>query len=215
MRNAFLATSIAALGFATPAHAISFVVDDYTVTQFVESPGNLGLNILVSDVMIDDYAFDLNFVGDTHEVPLFRIGTNEGAAAQSDDVVQKPISVALQFASPSTSGGLSGVTGGTNTVPGDIVASLLCALADGCGYVQWGAPAELLFGNTGRLQISLSDTLFGSPGSGLVKAKFKLLECDCPDQEQPIPTPEPGTLALFATGLATAVARVRRRLTAN
>jgi hypothetical protein len=205
MKKVWLTACVAALGFASPAYAVSFVVDDYTVNQFVESPGDLGLNITATDVMTDDYGFSLDFVGDWHETGLFRIGTTESAAAQSDDQVQKPISVDLLFSTPSFAGSEAGVTGGTYIVPGNLAATFGCILADGCGYVVWGAPTVLSFGTTGLLQIALSDALFGSPGTALVKAKFTLL------QEDAAPVPEPGTLALFGTGLAAAGARLRRR----
>ena len=204
MRKILLTAWVAAFGFASPAYAapVTFTVGDYTVNAFNEIPGDLGLDISIEELLATGASFDLDFVGDTHQVDLFKIWTDEGARAQGDDVVHKTISVTMPFTAPSTGGVLQGETFGT---------SFLFA---SWGVVEWLAPIELTFGTTGKLGIQLFGTTFGGEhsnflgldGPGIVKAKFKLLQ-----EDTVAPVPEPGTLALFGSGLAMAASRLRKR----
>jgi len=205
--RAFFAAVVLALGMASPAYAVSFTVDEYSISHFTETPGNQALNILVTELMEDDHDFVLNSVGQTHTVDLFQIRTNE-STIEADDILQKIISVGFQFSAPAPgfNGTETGLTGGTYIVPGSGALTGLCIIAGGCGYVVWDAPQVLNFGTTGLLQIQLTDELFFTPGGGIVKANFTLLQ-----QDTLVHTPEPGTMALVATGLAAAAARLRRR----
>jgi hypothetical protein len=205
MKKALLTACVALLG-ASPAYAVPFTLSSYTVNYFNETPGDQGLDIDVTKVMPEPQGFNLAAVGSSFETDLFRIGTTEDAAAQADDVVQKSISVDFTFASPSFTGTESGVTGGSIVFPGNGAATIVCFFLDGCGYVTWGAPAVLSFGTTGLLQIALTDAIFGSPGDAIVKARFTLLQ-----EDAAAPVPEPGTLALFGSGLALAASRLRKR----
>lgn len=87
----FIGTVVAVMAMASPVHASSFVVDDYSVFLNTADPG---LRLYADDVMVDNYAFELNAVGQVHTTGLFRIGTEEGSI-ESDDKVSKPISVSF------------------------------------------------------------------------------------------------------------------------
>jgi hypothetical protein len=207
MRNVIVAAAVAALGLASPAYAASFTVGSYTINHFDEATAGFNaLDTEVSKIMAHGTSFDLNFVGDTHQEDLFYIWTDESDRDQSDDKNFQPISVDFLFSSPAFGGTESGVTGGISF---NIFAGCF-SLFSGCGAVSWGSPAVLAFGTTGLLQITLTDTLFlDDDHAGLVKARFKLLA------EDTTPVPEPGTLALFGVGLATAGARLRRKFSSK
>jgi PEP-CTERM motif len=91
--------------------------------------------------------------------------------------------------------------------PGEVATT--ASFADGGTFDFASAPAELIFGATptnlgGLLTVTYFDS-FGAPASALTDV-FGYGSIDY------TPVPEPGTLALFAIGLATAaVARRRRR----
>jgi hypothetical protein len=205
MRSLLVTAGILVLAVAGPANAASFTVDDYSISQFTDT--NNGLSIEVTKLMGDNHPFTLTSVGQSHTTELFRIGTNE-SSIEDDDVVQKNITVNFTFSAPAPGfgGAEAGLTGGTYVVPGSVPLTILCAVNGGCGYVIWDAPAVLTFGTTGQLKIQLSDELFLTPGSAVVDATFTLLQ-----QDTPVSTPEPGTMALVATGIAAAAARLRRR----
>jgi hypothetical protein len=137
-------------------------------------------------------SFSLNSADPTETIKLFTIGTKE-TALNLDDLVPYDIKVGLGFSSPSTFHG--SVTGATGAL----------WLGQSFGYVLWNDPVQLAFGpgNSGLLQVALSNVAFGLPGTANVYATFTLLK------EAQYSTPEPGTLALL--GIGAVVAAMRRR----
>ena len=89
-RPRFIGTVVAVMAMASPVHASSFVVDDYSVFLNTTDPG---LRLYAADVMVDNYAFELNTVGQVHTTGLFRIGIEEGSI-ESDDQSVPPDDVA-------------------------------------------------------------------------------------------------------------------------
>jgi hypothetical protein len=182
-----------ALFVAAPAQANTFNIDQVTVSLHDSGPG-----LLVNSDALSILPFDLDSVGQSVTRGLFTIGTDE-TALNLDDLIPDPISVAIHFSLPLPgyqTNGPDGITG---------AAWFLQSF----GYVVWDNPLQLAFGNTGLLAISLSDAVFGLPGSSQVNATFTLLRAD--SGSAPIPTPEPSSLALLGLGLAGLAAARRKR----
>ena len=192
----FLAAAIfaAALGFATPSFAISFL-GGVTVASDAASDPAL---VIVTDPTLGTsipLSFDLAGVGSTWDIdPLFKIGTTESSSGQSDDKVQKTITATFSFTDPDAFGGpVVGYTQGILSVLGDLV---------------WSGPITLDFGNGGKLLISLSDaifpvTIFNHVTLKPVNAHFELVAA-------PTAVPLPGAAWLFGTGVA-ALGLLRRQ----
>jgi hypothetical protein len=153
MRTVLLAASVAAFGFASPVHATSFVVPDFTIAQIAGSPGKHGDDNLVSDVMSSEELLKLSCVGAKPDDDRCGTGAEGNTTGELDELVQELFSVDLRFVTED----LLQLELGLN----------LCILPDGCRC-----------------------------------------ESDCALE----PVPEPGTLALFVTGLGTAFAGVRRKM---
>ena len=137
-------------------------------------------------------SFSLDSGDPTEIIKLFTIGTKE-TALNLDDLVPYDIKVGLGFSSPSTFDG--SVTGATGAL----------WLGQSFGYVHWNDPVQLAFGpgNSGLLQVALSNVAFGSPGASTFYSTFTLLK------DAQYSTPEPVLLALL--GIGAVVAAMRRR----
>jgi hypothetical protein len=176
---------------AAPAKATTFTLDDYDVTLRAVDPG---LVLWEKDILAPPTSFDLNNTGDSFSAALFQIGTNE-KALNFDDVGQYPIEVNFSFSSPPPGfgGGADGITGAA-------------WFGTSFGYALFDSPLVLSFGSTGLLGITLSNVVFGLPGSAVVNATFSLVRQDVRS------TPEPATPLLMGLGAAgTAVQAFRRR----
>jgi hypothetical protein len=125
----FIGTVVAVMAMASPVHASSFVVDDYSVLLNTTDPG---LRLYAADVMVDNYAFELNGVGQVHTTGLFRIGTEE-VSIERDDQASKPISVSFAFSAPTPFAETA-----AGTTDGFIELFTTCGLiAGGCGELDW------------------------------------------------------------------------------
>jgi hypothetical protein len=111
---------------------------------------------------------------------LFTLGTKE-SALNWDDVVPYPISVTLNFSSPSTFGGVS--TGITGALLG--------------GYLIWDNPLLLNFGSGGLLAVSLTGGSFPLPGQMNVGATFTLVKSGTGGS---VSVPEPASILLLLVG---------------
>jgi hypothetical protein len=173
----FSLLSVGAL--AMPASAATFTLDHYSVDLRDADPG---LVVWDSPIVTSPLTFTLAAVGSSLTVPLFTLGTNEGAQ-NWDDAIPYPIDVSFHFTAP------SGATGEVEGVTGSLFL----------GYVSWDNPLALSFGSNGVLSVSLSPGLFTLPGSTTVSATFKLLQAGT--TAGAVSVPEPATAILLLTGL--------------
>ena len=110
-----------------------------------------------------------------------------------DDLKPYPIAVDLAFSSPSLVGGsMGGVTG-----------------ALGPGYVLWDNPLLLNFGTNGVLSVSLTNAIFGLPGSVPIYAQFTLVSPGTGGGA--VGVPEPASALLVGLGFAMLLLRNWRR----
>lgn len=188
-----VATTMCALVHAASAQASTFTLESYAVTVDKQEPG---LVLWEKDILADPFTFltDLSNVGDSFTTKLFTVGTNE-TTLNRDDWMPSLISVNFSFSAPPPAfgGNAYGLTGAASW-------------GKNFGYVVWDNPLLVAFGNTGLLGITLSNAMFGLPGSADIQAQFKLMRADTP-----VSTPEPGSLLLLGTGLVTVALGVRRR----
>ena len=145
-----LKTSAAALLLSAPAAfaATTTFTGSYTVAFNSADPG-LVVNVAPSS---STGSFDLD-VGQSLSFNIFDLWTTE-ATVNADDTVAKPISVGFALTAPASgSGTATGTTAGVSHWFG----------AQQFGTLDWDGPLMLSFGNTGLLQIELSDATF-QPG---------------------------------------------------
>lgn len=189
--------------------SISLTLDSYNVQGLSSDPG---LVVETANLLPQPYTFDLE-VGEWTLVPLFRIWTDEGAH-NSDDSVEKPISVDFSFSKPEPAFG-GGVNGGSSAVTG-----LLLFFPYSAGLVDWDGSTLLNIGpnGDGLLRISLSDEYFNgslignfAPGEkhgATVNAKFKLLA-------EPTAVPETSSLLVWSViGLGVGLVAYRHQVQA-
>ncbi len=180
--------SAMALALPSAAKAATITLASYTVSKNTVDPG---LVVSTTNLLAPGYTFNLPSVGSTHLANLFNIATTEGSI-ESDDTVDKPISVAMNFSAPP--GTVGGPVGGFSD--GFIQVFTSCGLlAGGCGRVNWTAPSIFNFGTTGQFKVDLANVQFGTPGNANVLATFTLLS------EDVAPVPEPASMILLGTGL--------------
>jgi hypothetical protein len=134
--------------------------------------------------------FDLSAADPVEQVQLFTLGTTEVSTDWDDLLIPRPISVNFVFSSPATGGTTAGVTG-----------------SFGLGYVIWDNPLLLPFDTTGLLSISLSNALFGVPGSAPITATFQLLSAG----SGYVGVPEPSSILMMGAGLVALCVGRRRR----
>jgi PEP-CTERM motif-containing protein len=190
------------LGTASPATAASFGLSSYDVD--LNYPGS-GLLLWTKDLLQvpfgDNEPFSLN-LGQSLTVALFEIGTNE-QTIEWDDWIPYVASVSFEFWRPNeASGHVWGITGG----------GYFGYRIGEQGYIAWNNPLEISFDTGEVLEISLSHEKFGVPGKAVVYATFELTAGGT--GPSPTPVPEPSSLALVGFGVATAVSRWRRRVSA-
>ncbi len=181
--TAFIAT-LFALTVAAPVHASTFTLDTVSVNLNTSDPGL----VLWESPLSALAPFDLTNVGDSVTAQLFTIGTNE-SALNLDDLLPQAIDVAMSFSTPNPgfSGEIYGLTG---------AAWFLQSF----GYVAWDNPLLVSFGNTGLLAISLTNAVFGLPGSAVISAVFELRQVDTGDPAGTT-VPEPASILLLGLGL--------------
>lgn len=153
-------------------------------------------------------------------VDLFKIWTNETSVNAGEDTVSKPISINFTFSSNGQdfAANVMGVTQG--------IAGFFLFVPIGAGAVDWDSPAEILFGNGGKLRIELLDQLFnanfgygnlaaGESNGANVKARFTLISDSVPPpavEPGDLHAPEPAAVAVWAgLGIASAVGGYRCR----
>jgi hypothetical protein len=176
----------------TPASATEFTLDSISVALNTTDPGL----VLFKDILLTSpVSFDLDGVGDSEVIDLFKVGTKE-QAFNLDDLIPYGIKVNFDFSTPSPGfeGTAEGITG-----------------AIGFGYVAWDNPLYMSFGNYGVLGAWLSHETFGLPGSATVKGTFKLVKAD---GGSPNRVPEPTSALLFGLG-AVAISTLRRAKTSG
>jgi hypothetical protein len=219
MRRIFAAAAIAAaFGAASAANAATFS-GNYSVSGYYNSD-NGGLNI---DIYNGSGSFNVaNLVaGGSTTFNLFEITTPEsvnipdpGYNPNDDDGVSKTLHVDFTFSNPTNFPG----SGPDATVNGFTVG--LNGTNDDYGNLTWAGPAQVNFGSTGLLTITLSPATFDTYDYGhsvdwnidhgnkaWVKATFALAA----------PTggvPEPASWAMMISGFGMAGATLRRRRTA-
>lgn len=180
---------LSALTLALPsaASAATITLASYTVTANNVGPGMI---VTTSPIQAMPLTFTLNTVGQSYTTDLFNIGTQDSGVS-GQELSNRAITVGFTFSSPAFSGSEAGTTSGFN---GGFFTGCSILLG-GCGQVNWGSPTVLNFGTTGQLRISLSDEIFGTPGSAPVAATFTLVAQDVPA------VPEPASMILLGTGL--------------
>lgn len=199
MKNAMMKVAIAGAVITSTAvagaaeAATSFTLGNYDVNFNDEDPG------LVVDVK-DKLDLPAEFTLDVHDYvkyDLFKIWTDE-TTVNNDDEKKQDIFVDFSFSAPEIFGGtINGDTFGVSTFFGFYQA----------GKVVWDGPQQLLFGNGGILEVSLSDATFNDGLFGLkegkkfgatVEAKFKLI---AESQDVPEPALMLGLGSVAAAGL--------------
>jgi hypothetical protein len=185
---------LALLLVASPAYAVQFTLESYSIDLRDHDPG---LVLYSKNLYTKPIDFALNYVGHSETIKdLFEIGTYEGALNFEDDLKKYDIEASFKFSAPAPAfdGEAGGYTGASWFIKS-------------FGYVDWSNPFEVKFGTNGLLGITLEDVKFGLPGSAKVDATFTLLR---KDSGSPTSVPEPASAALLGIG-AIAMGVVRRR----
>lgn len=185
------AAAFALIGAASAASATTFT-GSYSVPTY--NSGTDGLQIQIADNTPGSgtsFSFNLNNVGNSATVNLFKISTPE-TAVNLDDLSGKQISVSFNFTAPQ---------GASGSVNGTTEAVFYGLFSD--GEVQWANNGDttLNFGSYGDLLVHLNDATFGSDwfdglsgSSANIKADFTL---EAPSVSA---VPEPMSWALMLTG---------------
>ena len=181
------------LGTVGTLNATSFTLASFDVSLNQSDPG---LVVWWQPILSTPDKFELNNVGDFVTEELFKIGTNE-VWSNSDDKIDKPISVNFIFSSPAFSATDSGITDGHTF----FLASW--------GSVEWSDPVYINFGTTGQISIDLSNETFWTPGSATVSGTISLTKIDTPADITPVPEPE--TMLMLGSVLLGLVAVTRKR----
>tara|TARA_R110000782_G_scaffold167129_4_gene259124 strand:+ start:10506 stop:11150 length:645 start_codon:yes stop_codon:yes gene_type:complete len=195
-----LAAATALTAFAAPALAAVNISGSVTGVS-----ANSGSGLIINAAGLGPFSGSLTNVGDVFSANILTVGTPEGAV-DLDDFASLPISVTFGFTSPT--GTSPNMLTGTSTGFYNLNPFSSCFVLGGnggCGSVVWGAPTVFSFGTTGQFSLNLSDVSFNTPGSAIVKGKFKLLALDTP------PIPEPSTWAMLLLGFGATGYAMRRR----
>ena len=192
------AAAFALIGAASAASATTFT-GSYTASYYTGTDN--GLTISIADQTPGSgtgFTFNLNSVGASKTVDLFKISTPE-SAVNSDDEASQPFTLAFNFTNPQ---GSSGSVGGTTQGESDPAYFLgfIYLGQNESGTLTWdnGGNATLNFGSYGNLLVHLDDATFDQGFDSLgnrsadVKATFTL--------EAPSAVPEPMSWALMLTG---------------
>jgi hypothetical protein len=170
-----------------------FTLDSVSVSLRNADPG---LVLSWSPTFPNGITFSLDEGDDPYTTALFQVGTSENAL-NFDDLVPYVAIATLSFSTPDMAGHTFGLSGAA-------------WFGRSFGYVVWDNPLLLAFGTEGLLEVSLSNAVFGLPGSDTVSATFDLVREDT-GVHGAAQVPEPATLGLLAIGLAACVGRRRVR----
>jgi hypothetical protein len=179
--------ALLSLGWA--AHASAATTIEGSVDSLSYNSSDPGLVIYANALTLPSFTLD---PGESFEVDVLNIGTNEGSVSFFEDTVPFSIAVDFIFTNP------NGVSGSpiTGTTRGFFRAFSSCGLIfGGCGQVSWGSPSVFNFGNGGQFSLALSDAEFGTPGNATVRGSFTLISDSAPA------VPEPATWAMMLLGL--------------
>lgn len=201
MKKVLLAATaaVALAGAATAASATTFT-GSYTATYYTGTDNGLTINIHdQTPGSGTGFSFNLNSIGASKTVDLFKISTPE-SAVNSDDLNPQQFDLSFNFTAPQ---GSSGNVGGTTQGESDPVYFLgfIYLGQNESGTLTWdnGGNATLNFGSYGNLLVHLNDATFDSGFDSLgnrsadVKATFTL---EAPTSA----VPEPMSWALMLSG---------------
>jgi hypothetical protein len=197
-----LVTKIAAAALlaaaASPAAATTFA-GSYDVALNSADPGL----VLATAPVTTALNFDLTAAGDTAQVDLFDLFTNE-TSVNADDKASKPITVDFTFTLPDN---------GSAEVDGKTKGQLVLGGLFQDGVVRWTGPSEVDFSDGAKLGVNLNNATFNTGFFGLnpgekagadITATFTLLQA-------PTAVPEPATWAVMLAGFGGIGAAMRQR----